>query len=72
MIFRAMSAYGFILAFSAGAILSISTYISSLSVIIIVLLGIWLLGENDYLKQKLIATALAFAGLTVILIAHLN
>lgn len=71
MVFRAISAYGFTLAFSAGALLSVGNYISSLSVIIIVLLGAWLLGENDYMKQKLIATGLAVLGLTVILISNL-
>ena len=72
MALRAISAYGFGLAFYAGGILSVSTYISSLSVIIIVLLGAILLNEKDYMKQKLIATALAVAGLTTILIANLR
>jgi len=71
MVLRALSAYGFTLAFNAGAKLSVATYISSLSVIIIVLLGAVLLGERDYIKQKIIATALAFSGLTLILIADL-
>ena len=70
--FRTLSAYGFSLAFNAGGLLSVSSYISSLSVIMIVLLGIWLLGERDYLKQKLLATALAVLGLTFILIANLR
>lgn len=72
MVLRALSAYGFILAFNAGGILSISTYISSLSIIIIVLLGAWLLNERDYMKQKLAATAMAVLGLTVIFIANLH
>jgi drug/metabolite transporter (DMT)-like permease len=72
MLFRALSAYGFTLAFYNGAVLSVSSYISSLSVIIIVLLGIFILKENDYLKQKLIATGLAALGLTAILIANLQ
>jgi drug/metabolite transporter (DMT)-like permease len=72
MFFRAMSAYCFLIAFYLGAILSVSTYISSLSVVIIVLLGAWLLKERDYLKQKLAATALAVVGLTLILISNLN
>lgn len=71
MVLRAVSAFGFGLAFSAGGLLSVSTYISSLSVIIIVLLGAWLLNERDYMKQKLTATALAAVGLTVIFIANL-
>ncbi len=71
MVLRAISAYGFMLAFSVGAVISVATYISSLSVIIIVLLGIWLLGERDHIRQKMIAVALAAAGLTAILIANL-
>jgi drug/metabolite transporter (DMT)-like permease len=71
MVLRAMSAYGFTLAFNAGGVLSVSSYISSLSVIVIVLLGAWLLGERDYMERKLTATALAVLGLTVILIANL-
>ncbi|MET1033227.1 MAG: EamA family transporter [Candidatus Saccharimonadales bacterium] len=71
MVLRAISAYGFTLAFNAGAILSLATYISSLSVIIIVLLGVWLLKERDHLKRKLAAAALAAIGLTVIFIANL-
>jgi len=71
MLFRVLSAYGFTLAFYTGAVLSVASYISSLGVIIIVLLGIFVLKENDYLKQKLIATGLAVLGLTAILIANI-
>lgn len=72
MILRAISAFGFGLAFSAGGLLSVSTYISSLGVIIIVLLGALLLNEKDYMRQKLVATALAVIGLTVIFISKLG
>lgn len=71
MALRAISAFGFTLAFSAGGLLSVSTYISSLGVIIIVILGAVLLGEKDYLKRKIIASVIAFAGLTCIFIANL-
>jgi uncharacterized membrane protein len=71
MVLRALSAYGFTLAFSAGAVISVATYISSLSVIIIVLLGIWFLNEKDHIKQKITATILAVIGLTTILISKL-
>jgi len=71
MLFRVLSAYGFTLAFYTGAELSVASYISSLGVIIIVLLGIFILKENKYLKQKFIATGLAFLGLTFILFANL-
>lgn len=72
MTLRAISAYGFTLAFNAGAIISVATYLSSLSVIIIVLLGILLLGERDNIRQKTIATGLAVAGITIIFIASLG
>lgn len=71
MALRATSAYGFTLAFSAGAVLSVATYVSSISVIIIVLLGMWLLKERDHIKQKLTATAMAVLGLSAILVANL-
>jgi drug/metabolite transporter (DMT)-like permease len=71
MVFRAMSAYGFTLAFNAGAVISVATYISSLSVIVIVLLGVVLLNEKDRIKQKIMATGLAVIGLTAILLANL-
>lgn len=72
MVFRAVSAYGFVLAFSVGGVLSVSSYVSSLSVVVIVVLGMLLLGEKDYMRQKIIATVLAASGLTAILIARLN
>lgn len=71
MTLRSLSAYAAILAFSAGALLSVMTYISSLSVIVIVVLGVLLLGETDYLRQKIIATVMAALGLTAILLARL-
>ncbi len=67
MALRSISAYGFTLAFAVGGLLSVSSYISSLSVILIVILGVLLLDERDYLRQKIIATALAVIGLTFIL-----
>lgn len=72
MVLRAISAFGFGLAFSAGGLLSVSTYISSLSVVILVILGALLLNEKDYMRQKLAATALAVLGLTVIFISKLG
>lgn len=71
MMLRAASAFGFTLAFSVGGLLSVSTYISSLSVVIIVILGAVILGEKDYLKRKIIASIIAFIGLTCIFIANL-
>ncbi|PIZ61744.1 hypothetical protein COY17_03725 [Candidatus Saccharibacteria bacterium CG_4_10_14_0_2_um_filter_52_9] len=71
MLFRTISANSFVLTFYYGGKLSVSSYISSLSVIITVLLGIVLLGEKDYLKQKLAAVGVAVAGLTCILLTRL-
>lgn len=67
---RAISAYGFILAFSVG-LLSVTSYISGLSVVIIMVLGALWLGERDHPREKIQATALAVAGLTAILISKL-
>lgn len=70
MAFRAISAYGFVLAISTG-LLSVTSYISGMSVVLIVLFGALLLGEKDHMRSKLIATALVVAGLTAILLANL-
>jgi drug/metabolite transporter (DMT)-like permease len=72
MVFRSISAYGATLAFYAGGPLSVTTYVSSLGVILIVAFGAFFLGENDYMKRKVIATSLAALGLTAILIARLG
>jgi len=69
MIFRAFSGYGFSLALAAGALISVANYISGMGVILIVLLGAILLRERDYLGRKIIATAVAAAGLTLILLS---
>lgn len=69
MTLRAFSTWGIMLAFSAGALISIANYISGLSVVILVVLGILLLHERHYLRQKIVATVLAVLGLTAILIA---
>jgi drug/metabolite transporter (DMT)-like permease len=71
MIMRAVSAYGMTLALYAGALLSVATYLSSLSVIVIVALGVVILKEKDHLREKIIATSIATLGLTLIFIAQL-
>jgi drug/metabolite transporter (DMT)-like permease len=71
MVLRAISGYAFIAAFAAGALLDVATYISAMSVIVMVALGVLLLGERDYLWRKAIATAVAVTGLTIILLTHL-
>ena len=72
MSLRALSAHGALLALTFGATLSIYTYVSSLSVVLTVIFGILLLGEKQQLKQKMVATVVAFTGLTIILIANLS
>lgn len=71
MALRDLSAFGFILAFVNGALLSVANYISSMGVIFMVVFGVLLLKETDYLRQKIIATAVACVGLTIVLIANL-
>jgi len=71
MVLRAISGYAFIAAFVAGALLDVATYISAMSVIVMVVLGVLLLGEHDYLRRKAIATAVAVTGLTIVLLTHL-
>ena len=72
MFFRVLSAYGFTLAFYSGALLSVGSYISSLGAVIIVIVGIIVLKENEYLKQKMLAILLAFIGLSAIFISNLS
>lgn len=69
MVLRAISAYGFILAISVG-LLSITSYVSGLSVVVIMILGALWLGERDHPREKFQATALAVAGLTAILLSR--
>jgi len=72
MSFRAISGYGFVLALYTGAKISVANYLSGLSVILIVILGIVILKERDYLARKIIATGIAVLGLTAILLANLK
>lgn len=71
MVFRALSAFGFSGALAAGALISVANYISSIGVIFMVLFGILWLNERDYLKQKIIACAVAVTGLTFIFLSRL-
>ncbi len=71
MIFRSLSAYGFTGALAAGAVISVANYISAMSVIVMVVLGVLLLGERDYLGRKIIATGVAVVGLTIVLLTNL-
>ena len=66
MLFRAFSAYGFSGAIVFGPVI-ISNFISSMSVVLLVLCGIIFLHERDHLWKKLIATAVAVVGLYLVL-----
>lgn len=65
--FRALSAFGFSAAIVFGPV-ALSNYISSLSVILMVICGIVFLKERDYLKRKIMATIIASIGLSFILL----
>lgn len=71
MTLRAISAYGFTFALATGALISVGNYISGMSVILMTVLGALLLGERDYLMRKVLATVVAVAGLTIILLSDL-
>ena len=66
--FRAAAACAWVFALAAGALVSVATYISSLSLVIVAVLGVFILKERDYLPRKIIAVALAVAGLSIILL----
>ncbi|MDR1815394.1 MAG: EamA family transporter [Clostridiales Family XIII bacterium] len=66
---RIISAYGFTLALGLGGLLSISTYVSSLTCITTAAAGILFLKERDALGRKLAAAAIALAGVTILSLA---
>lgn len=68
LVLRTVASWAWIFALAAGALVSIATYISSLSVVIVTALGILLLGERDYLRRKVTAVLLAVIGLSCILL----
>ncbi len=67
MTLRSVSLWGFVFALATGALVSVATFVSSLSVVAIVALGVLLLGEREYLPRKIAAVILAVAGLAAIL-----
>jgi drug/metabolite transporter (DMT)-like permease len=71
MLLRALSGYTFPMALAAGALLSVASYISAMSVILMVISGVLLLGERNYLWRKIAATAVAVTGMTIVLLSHL-
>jgi len=68
-VFRSISAYGFTLALWLGALVSVSTYISSLTCVAIPIAAVIFLKETDYLKRKTIAGIIALAGVTLIFLS---
>lgn len=71
LITRALSAYAYVYALKYGS-LAVTNYMSGMGVVLIVLFGIILLKEKDYMRQKLMAVGLACIGLTLILISKLG
>lgn len=67
---RVLSAYAYTFALLYGS-LAVTNYVSGMSVALIVLFGIYILGEKEDKKQKLIAVGVACIGLTLILIGQL-
>lgn len=67
---RVMSAWGYLFAIIYGS-LAVTNYVSGLSVVLIVICGIIFLKETTQLREKLIAAATAFLGLTLILVDKL-
>lgn len=68
VVFRALAACAWVFALAAGALVSVATYISSLSLVIVAALGVFILKERDYLPRKIISVVLAVAGLSIILL----
>lgn len=66
MALRACAGIGFSYSLVFGPV-AVSSYLSSLSVVLLVVFGMLFLGERDYLRAKLAATGTAIIGLTLIL-----
>ncbi len=67
MALRSLSNWAFIFALAAGALVSVATFVSAISVVLIVAFGALLLGERDYLRRKILAATLAGLGLATII-----
>lgn len=70
LVTRATSAFGYVYALQYGT-LAVTNYVSGMAVVIIVIAGVFLLGERDNMRDKFLATFVAFIGLTLILISKL-
>lgn len=71
MVLRACAGIGFSYSLVFGPVAT-SSYISSLSVVLLVVFGALFLGERDYIRSKAVATITAIAGLTFILLDSLK
>lgn len=67
---RVLSAYAYMYALLYGS-LAVTNYVSGMGVALVVLFGVFLLGEKDEMWQKLAAVAVACVGLTCILVGRL-
>lgn len=67
MALRSVSNWAFIFALAAGALVSVATFVSAISVVCIVGLAALLLNERDYWPCKVAAACLAGLGLVVII-----
>ncbi len=68
LVLRTTASWAWIFALAAGALVSIATYVSSLSIVVVSMLGFWLLKEREYLLRKGAAVATAVIGLSCILL----
>lgn len=66
---RILSAWGYIIAIQYGS-LAVSNYVSGMSVVFIVIAGVFLLGEREHLREKFTALGIAVLGLSIILIGR--
>lgn len=70
MIARSLSAYGYVYALMYGS-LAVTSYISSMSVVLIVVFGIYILKEHDHRLRKIGAAGIALVGMTIIFLSQL-
>jgi len=69
MAFRCVAAYGIMLALSLGALMSVSTYISTLTCVTTPIAAFFILKETGSPVRKAVAAGIALAGVTFIFIA---
>jgi drug/metabolite transporter (DMT)-like permease len=67
---RSLSAWGYLLGLRYVSV-AVANYVSGMSVVFIVVFGIYYLKERDHMREKFMALAFAFVGLTLILIGRL-